>query len=74
MDAMHNLYLGIAKHHLKRLWIATGLLGDSEFVSIQDRIDNITPPDLGRIPCKIQSGFSSFTAEQFKNWIFLLLP
>ena len=26
------------------------------------------PPDLGRIPNKIHSGFASFTAEQWKNW------
>ena len=27
------------------------------------------PPDIGHIPYKIQSGFSSFTADQFKNWV-----
>lgn len=70
VDPMHNLFLGIAKHHLKRMWISTGLLDDHKFKSIQDRIDNfLVPPDIGRIPSKIQSGFSSFTAEQFKNWV-----
>ncbi len=29
----------------------------------------IVPSDMGRIPYKIMSGFSSFTADQFKNWI-----
>ena len=70
VDPMHNLYLGIAKHHLRRIWIARGLINDREFESIQVRIDNfLVPPDIGRIPTKIQSGFSSFTAEQFKNWV-----
>ena len=70
IDPMHNLFLGIAKHHLKRIWMSMGLLDDSKFDCIQKRIDNIVvTPDIGRIPCKIKSGFSSFTAEQFKNWV-----
>jgi hypothetical protein len=70
VDPMHNLYLGIAKHHLKRIWISMGLLNDSQFTRIQDRANMIVvTPDIGRIPLKIQSGFSSFTAEQFKNWV-----
>ena len=37
---------------------------------VQNRIDKIIcPPDIGRIPNKIKSGFASFTADQFKNWI-----
>ena len=31
----------------------------------------IVPSDVGRVPYKIVSGFSSFTADQFKNWIVL---
>lgn len=70
IDPMHNLFLGLAKHHLKRIWMSMGLLDDSKFGRIQDRIDNIVvTPDIGRIPCKIKSGFSAFTAEQFKNWV-----
>lgn len=29
----------------------------------------VVPSDIGRIPHKIFSGFASFTADQFKNWI-----
>ena len=29
----------------------------------------IVPTDIGRIPRKIETGFSGFTADQFKNWI-----
>lgn len=70
IDPMHNLFLGIAKHHLKKIWISTGLIKDNDFESIQESINSFwVPPDIGRIPTKIQSGFSSFTAEQFKNWV-----
>ena len=37
---------------------------------IQQRVDSVTvPPDIGRIPHKIRTGFSSFTADQWKNWV-----
>ena len=40
------------------------------FVAIQERVDKVTvPPDVGRIPNKILSGFSSFTSDQWKNWV-----
>ena len=67
---MHDLFLGSGKHILKDVWITLGLISDSQFDLIQDRTDRIIcPPDIGRIPNKIKSGFSSFTADQYKNWI-----
>jgi len=55
---MHNLFLGIAKHHLQSVWIKRDLLGDVEFKLIQARVDNmVVPCDIGRIPDKILSGF-----------------
>ena len=67
IDPMHNLFLCSGKHILKD---ALGLISDSQFDLIQDRTDRIIcPPDIGRIPNKIKSGFSSFTADQYKNWI-----
>ena len=70
IDPMHNLFLGIAKRHLQSIWITLGLITNAHFGVVQDRIDRfLAPPDIGRIPTKIQSGFSSFTAEQFKNWV-----
>ena len=70
IDPMHNLSLGLAKHHLRNMWIAFGLITDAHFKVVQDRIDRfLVPPDIGHIPTKIQSGFSLFTAEQFKNWV-----
>ena len=68
IDPMHNLYLGSAKHVLKRIWIEQGLLNSKSFHVVQDRIDSILPPPyLGKIPHKIASGCSEFTADQFKT-------
>ena len=70
IDPMHNLFLGSGKHIVKNIWIQRGLISESQFDLIQDRTDRIIcPPGIGRIPNKINSGFSSFTADHFKNWI-----
>ena len=70
IDPMHNLYLGTGKHILKDIWSDGGLIPESKFEQIQGRIDRmVVPPDIGRIPNKIKSGFSKFTADQLKNWI-----
>ena len=44
---------------------------NAHYSVVQDPIDDrfLAPPNIGRIPTKIQSGFSSFIAEQFKNWV-----
>ena len=69
IDPMHNLYLGSAKLVLKRIWIEQGLLSSKSLDVVQDRIDSIlSPPYLGKIPHKIASSCSGFTADQFKNW------
>ena len=71
IDPMHNLLLGTAKHMLS-VWSSTGILNKSHFSIIQEKVDAfITPSHVGRIPSKISSGFSSFTAEQWKNWILI---
>lgn len=33
-----------------------------------------TPQNIGRIPLKISSGFSGFTADQWRNWIVIFSP
>ena len=39
-------------------------------MQLQEFVDNmVVPSDIGRIPHKIYTGFSGFTADQFKNWI-----
>ena len=71
VDPMHNLLLGTAKHVLS-VWTATGVLQKSHFESIQAKVDTfVTPTDIGRIPSKIASGFSSFTAKQWQNWTLI---
>ncbi len=68
VDPMHNLFLGSAKHILKDIWIENGIIPEAKFDLIQQRIDKVVvPPDIGRIPLKIWSGLSAFTADQFKN-------
>lgn len=71
IDPMHNLLLGTAKRMMS-VWISTGVINKSQFAYIQDKVDAfVTPTDIGRIPAKIMSGFSSFTAEQWRNWTLI---
>ena len=63
IDPMHNLLLGTAKHMLS-LWKELELLNSEHFSIIQEKVDQIkVPTKLGRIPYKISSNFSSFTAD-----------
>ena len=76
VDPMHNLFLGTAKYYLKNIWIEKGLVTNDSFELLQKRVDQcLVPSGIGRIPLKIQSSFSSFTADQWKNWVnyFLLI-
>jgi hypothetical protein len=71
IDPMHNLYLGTAKHMFKNIWCGeTPLLSTRNLETIQERVDNmITPQDIGRIPGKITTNFSGFTADQWQSWV-----
>lgn len=74
IDPMHNLLLGTAKHILN-LWIKRDILTAREFQVIQERSEQILiPRDVGRIPLKIGSGFSGFTADQWRIWTTVLSP
>lgn len=69
IDPMHNLLLGTGKH-LMTLWKESEILTKTEFEDIQEQVDKIkVPANVGRIPHKINSNFSGFTADQWKNWI-----
>ncbi len=71
IDPMHNLLLGTAKHMFS-LWISSEVIDKSHFTNIQNTVDSfVTPTDIGRIPLKISSGFASFTAEQWRNWVLI---
>lgn len=68
IDPMHNLLLGTAKHIMKT-WIAKGIIKSKDLDLLEERTSRIQCPyDVGRIPLKISSGFSSFTADQWLNW------
>ena len=75
VDPMHNLFLGTGKHMIN-IWIEKGLLDSGKFEQMQNFVDNMTVLcDVGRIPRKIETGFSTFKAEQYKNWIiFYSIP
>lgn len=69
IDPMHNLLLGTAKH-ITEIWKTTSILSSKDFDLIQEKVNSfVSPADIGRLPFKISSGFSGFTAEQWKNWI-----
>ena len=45
------------------------LISKRDLDVIQERVDTVyVPYRIGRIPSKIASSFSGFTADQFKNW------
>ena len=51
------------------LWKSSGILSVKDFEVIQSRVDSfVCPSKVSRIPSKISSFFSGFTAEQCKNW------
>ena len=71
VDPMHNILLGSAKL-LTTIMKDNGVLPLSKFCAIQASVAKfITPADIGRIPHKIASNFSSFTADQWKNWTLI---
>ena len=69
INPMHNLFLGVAKHFIKRILIGKEILREEDLNAIQQRIDALVPSDIGRIPNKIISSFYSLTADQYKNWV-----
>lgn len=71
IDPMHNLFLGTGKH-MMQVWLSHGIINSHHFTDLQKIVDSIVVPlDIGRIPHKIATGFSGFTADQIKNWITL---
>lgn len=67
VDPMHNLLLGTAKHMVD-IWKNAEVLTNKDLDVIQKRVDDFfMPSDVGRVPSKISSSFSGFTAEQWKS-------
>lgn len=72
VDPMHNLLLGTAKHMIE-IWKSLQIISPKQYEEIQERVDShVCPSDIGRVPPKISSSFSGFTAEQWKYWTFFL--
>ena len=78
---MHNLFLGTAKHIMKNIWLdeIKPIIPKRLHVVIQDKVDRCEiPSSIGRIPHKIASSFSSFTACQINGkhgrLFFLCMP
>ena len=69
VDPMHNLFLGTAKH-VMQVWISQEILCKQHFDIIEQIVSKIKSPyDVGRLPLKISSSFSAFTADQWRNWV-----
>ncbi|PKC11101.1 hypothetical protein RhiirA5_287969 [Rhizophagus irregularis] len=71
---MHNLFLGIAKWIVKKLWIDSGKITQSDLEAMEKKAEKIKlPANMGRIPNKIATGngFSGFTADQWKTFILI---
>ena len=71
VDPMHNLLLGTAKRVLC-IWKKLNIITSDKFLCIQALVDRfVTPSDIGCIPIRIESGFSGFTADQWKHWVLV---
>ena len=71
IDPMHCIFLGLAKHTLQTRK-KNSVIDVSHFILLQDKVDLIIPPSMIlRIPRKVESGFASFTADEWKNWILI---
>ena len=72
LDPMHNLFSGSANYVTKQLLLEKNHLTQAHLKSMQEFIDRVhVPVESGRIPHKVSSGFSNFTANQYKNWVSL---
>ena len=68
IDPMHNLLLGTSKHMLE-IWVKLELVTKNSFDTIEKAASLLScPNDIGRLPLKIGSSFSGFTADQWKMW------
>ena len=58
VDPMHNILLGTAKLMIT-IWKEKSIISNQNLDRIQSQVDRfVTPPDVGRIPHQISSGFT----------------
>ena len=74
IDPMHNLFLGTSKHFFRVIILPK--LNNVKSNEIEKKINSfLLPPHMGRLPKYIDSSFTSFTADQWKNWtVYYSLP
>ena len=71
VDPMHNLLLGTPKH-MMNIWTQDNIISKTELNNISKVAALINVPRcIGRIPSKIASSFSGFSADQWKNWTLI---
>ena len=74
IDAMHNLFLGTAKHCFG-LWVDKGFLTKQKLNDLECKAKMFcVPAGIGRLPCSFSSCYGAFTASQWKNWITIYSP
>lgn len=70
IDPLHCLYLGIGKAMIKDIWPEEDGLDSIALLDIQEHVTlTLAPEEIGSVPYKIASAFSSFNGEELKNWI-----
>ena len=66
---MHNRSDAQFVLRIRHIWKEDEIILPSNFADIQEKVDSfVVPKGLGRLPFKIASGFTGYTAEQWKNW------
>ena len=74
IDAMHNLFLGTAKH-MFQVWQDMQLISKQNLSLIDELSSKFTTPcNVDRLPLNISSNSSSFTAAQWSTWIKIYSP
>ena len=66
IDPMHCIFLGLAKHNIQ-IWKDKKILTANDFSLLQRKVDIMVSPSK----IDTHSGFSSITADEWKNWILL---
>ena len=74
IDPMHNLFLGTAKYCME-FWTKNNILSKQDLDLMEERMSHLLAPhSVGRLPLKISSGFSGFSADQWRNWTVCYSP
>jgi len=74
IDPIHNLLLGTAKQMMS-IWTKIETLTQQDLLVIQEKAALLKfSYDVGRIPIKIGSSFSGFTADQWRTWTTIISP